>query len=67
MQLLKCLGNSMDNENDNKNGSENKEDIDNENIKNPLCINGVCKIPENNFEKESITNKDMMLNMKLKL
>lgn len=54
----------MDNENDDKNGSENKEDIDNENIKNPLCINGVCKIPENNFEKESIINTNIMINIR---
>ena len=46
---------------------KNYNKSNNENVKNPLCINGVCKIPENNFEKENITNKDMMLNMKLKL
>lgn len=57
----------MDKENYNKNDIENTKDTNNENIENPLCINGVCKIPENNFEKENITNKDMMLNMKLKL
>lgn len=64
MQLLKCLGNSMDSENNNKKDNENKEDIDNENIKNPLCINGVCKIPENNFEKESIINTNIMINIR---
>lgn len=57
----------MDKENYNKNDIENTKDTNNENVENPLCINGVCKIPENNFEKENITNKDMMLNMKLKL
>lgn len=57
----------MDKENYNKNDIENTKDTNNENVENPLCINGVCKIPENNLEKENITNKDMMLNMKLKL
>lgn len=57
----------MDKENYNKNDNENTKDTNNENVENPLCINGVCKIPENNLEKENITNKDMMLNMKLKL
>lgn len=57
----------MDKENDNKNGNKNTKDTNNENVKNPLCINGVCKIPENDYKKENITNKDMMLNMKLKL
>lgn len=57
----------MDKKNYNKSNNENTKDTNNENVKNPLCINGVCKIPENNFEKENITNKDMMLNMKLKL
>lgn len=57
----------MDKENYNKSDNGNKKDTNNENVENPLCINGVCKIPENNFEKENITNKDIMLNMKLKL
>ena len=57
----------MDKKNYNKSDNENTKDTNNENVKNPLCINGVCKIPENDYKKENITNKDIMLNMKLKL
>ncbi len=52
----------MDIKNYNKKDNENKEDENIKNIDNPLCKDGVCKIPENNFKKEKIANKNIMIN-----
>lgn len=53
----------MDNENHNKKDNESGIDIKDKNISNPLCKNGVCKIPDNNLKKENIINKKIMINI----
>lgn len=52
----------MDSKNYNKKDNENKKDVKIKNIDNPLCKDGVCKIPENNFKRENISNKNIMIN-----
>lgn len=53
----------MDSKNYNKKDNENKNDVNIKNIDNPLCKDGVCKISENNFKKENIANKNIMLDI----
>lgn len=53
----------MDIKNYNKKDNKNKNDVNIKNIDNPLCKDGVCKIPESNFKKENIANKNIMLDI----
>lgn len=53
----------MDIKNYDKKDNENKNDVNIKNIDNPLCKDGVCKIPENNFEKEKLVHKNIMLDI----
>lgn len=52
----------MDKENSNKADNKKEEYSNNEAVNNPLCKDGVCKIPENNFKIEN-TSKDIMIDI----
>lgn len=53
----------MESKNYNKKDNENKNDVNITNTDNPLCKDGVCKIPENHFEKEKLVHKNIMLDI----
>lgn len=53
----------MDIKNYDKKDNENKNDVNITNKDNSLCKDGVCKIPENHFEKEKLVHKNIMLDI----